>query len=269
MSSSDTPVFRTGQIVPLRFRRRQFSVIVIDPDGLGSGKPSIGMGLRAMQRHTNVPAPTISRRVLQNLGGGVLELPSGKTFQVFQIYAEDGNSYQVIEATDWVELAKDWAMNPGKLRKPARDGLIEFLAWFAAEGIYAQAYTFLKRTYTDSDNESLYRWRVSRESGKPHRKDWSWEVKGKDPQGRYGYWTNYVYRGLFGMDAAEMKQVWESPVSGSAKVARNYIPESVGLEAVAYCEKLVAALDMASIHEAHDEAIRLTKAKYRRYLPRI
>ena len=268
MSPSDSPIFQAGQIVPLRFRRRQFSVVVIDPDGLGPGQPTVGMGLRAMQRHTNVPVKTISSRVLRIQGGSVLELPSGLTFEVFRIDAEDGNTYQVIEASDWVELAKDWAMNPGKLRKPARDGLIEFLAWFAAEGIYAQAYTFLKRTYTDADNESLYRWRVSRESGKPYRKDWSWEVKGKDPQGRYGYWTNYVYRGLFGMDATEMKQVWESPVSGSAKVARNYIPESVGLEAVAYCEKLVAALDMASIHEAHDEAIRLTKAKYRRYLPR-
>lgn len=76
-----------------------------------------------------------------------LKLPSGKTFRVTGILGEDGNPYQVIEATDWVEIAKDWAKEPGKLRKPARDGLIDFLGWFAAEGIYAQAYTFLKRTY--------------------------------------------------------------------------------------------------------------------------
>ena len=266
MSSSEPPQFRTGQVIPLNVKGRELRAIVIDPDGLGFGQPSIGMGLRGMERHTRVPAPTISRRVLQISGGGQLELPSGMTFRVFQILGEDGNTYQVIEATDWVELAKDWAMNPGKLRKPARDGLIEFLAWFAAEGIYAQAYTFLKRTYTDEDNRSLYRWRVSREAGKPYRKDWSWEVKEKDPRGRYGYWTNYVYRGLFGMDAAEMKKVWEAPVSGSARVARNYIPESIGLEAVAYCEKVVAMIDMPDIQSAHDEAIRLTQMKYSNYL---
>ena len=89
-----------------------------------------------------------------------------------------------------MELAKDWAQNPGKLRKPARDGLIEFLAWFAAEGVYAQAYTLLKRVYTREDDEVLQHWLLSREAGKPYRVDWSWEVKGKDPRGRYGYWTN-------------------------------------------------------------------------------
>ena len=44
------------------------------------------------------------------------------------------------------------------------------------------------------------------------------------------------------MNAAEMKQLWEQPVSGSKAIARNYIPESIGLEMVAYCEKLVASL---------------------------
>jgi hypothetical protein len=61
--------------------------------------------------------------------------------------ADDGNEYLLLEASDWVELARDWAKNPGKLRKPAREGLIDFLAWFAVEGLYAQAYTILKRAY--------------------------------------------------------------------------------------------------------------------------
>ncbi|MEO1744643.1 MAG: hypothetical protein AAFR99_22950, partial [Cyanobacteria bacterium J06629_9] len=128
------PEFRPGQIIPLRYKSRELKAIIIDPDGLGEGKPSIGLGFRGMDRHTNVPSNTLSQRVIQNEEGTYLKLPSGKLFRVIQIAGEDGNSYRTIEASDWVELAKDWAQNPGKLRKPARDGLIEFLAWFAAEG---------------------------------------------------------------------------------------------------------------------------------------
>ena len=113
----------------------------------------------------------------------------------------------------------------------------------------------------------LREWLISREFNKTYRKDWGWEVKAKDGQGRYGYWTNYVYKGLFGMDAGEMRREWEKPVSGSAKIARNYIPQAIGLEAVGYCEKLVSQLDMDDLYDAHDEAIRLTRFKYRKYFP--
>lgn len=265
--SSQPPQFRVGQLIPLRFKDRDLTAIVIDPDGLGEGKPSIGMGFRGMDRHTNVPVNTLSQRVIQKDGFRYLELPSGRAFRVFQISGEDGNDYEAIEASDWVALASDWAKEPGKLRKPARDGLIDFLAWFAAEGIYAQAYTFLKRTYTRDDDEALRQWLMSRETGKSYRKDWSWEVKGKDPRGRYGYWTNYVYQGLFNMTAEEMKEFWERPVSGSARIARNYIPQAIGLEAVAYCEKMVSQIDLPDLYNAHDEAIRLTRIKYAKYFP--
>jgi hypothetical protein len=260
------PEFRQGQLVPLYFKDREVILIVIDPNGLGAGRPTVGLGFRGVDRHLGVPAQTLSDRVSEIDGVKCLKLPSGKTFRVSEIFAEDGNTYQVIEATDWVEIAKDWAKDPGKLRKPARDGLIDFLGWFAAEGIYAQAYTFLKRTYTRQDDEVLRQWMMQREAGKAHRKEWSWEVKEKDPAGRYGYWTNVVYQGLFGMTAAEMKQEWER-VSGSAKIARNYIPQAIGLEAVAYCEKMIAQVDFDDLHEAHQEAIRLTRIKYAKYFP--
>ena len=263
------PQFWIGQLVPLRFKERELVAIVIDPNGLGEGRPTIGLGFRGMDRHTNVPAQTFVDRVSEIEGVKHVKLPSGKLFRVSEISGEDGNSYNVIEASDWVALASDWAKNPGKLRKPARDGLIDFLAWFAAEGIYAQAYTFLKRTYTREDDEVLRQWLMSREIGKSYRKDWGWEVKGKDPRQRYGYWTNYVYRGLFDMDAAEMKVVWERPVSGSAKIARNYIPQAVGLDAVAYCEKMVSQLELDDLCEAHDEAIRLTRRKFAKYFPAL
>jgi hypothetical protein len=261
------PEYRAGQIIPLRYKSREIQAIIIDPNGLGPDKPSIGMGFRGMDRHTNVPSNTLTQRVIQNEEGTYLKLPSGELFRVIQISGEDGNSYQVIEASDWVALARDWAKNPGKLRKPARDGLIDFLAWFAAEGIYAQAYTLLKRVYTRDDSQRVHTWIMSRETGKPARAEWGWEVQEKDPRGRYGHWTNYVYRGLFGMDAATMKETWANPVHGDSRIARNYVPESVGLEAIAYCEKMVGLLDLDDIEQAHDEAIRLTQIKFAKHFP--
>lgn len=61
------------------------------------------------------------------------------------------------------------------------------------------------------------------------------------------------------MDAATMKAVWENPVSGSNRIARNYIPQAVGLGAMAYCEKMVAQLDLDDIEQAHDLAIQALK----------
>ena len=54
-----------------------------------------------------------------------------------------------------------------------------------------------------------------------------------------------------------MRNIWETQ-AGRKKIARNHIPESIGLEAVAYCEKLVVSLDLEEIMESHKEAIALT-----------
>jgi hypothetical protein len=115
---------------------------------------------------------------------------------------------------------------------------------FAAEGIYAQSYTFLKRTYTCQDDEVLRQWLMTREAGKTYRKDWTWEVRGKDPEGRYSHWTNYVYQGLFGMTAAQMKETWEEPIAGSRRIARNYIPQAIGLEAGAVAASVQQPLSL-------------------------
>lgn len=274
-------MLETGQLLPLSFLGRDFTVVVIDPDGLGPGKPTVGIGLRGMSRHTNMPVSTLVRRVIEVAAddaeealaeppkerladGKYLKLPSGKLFKVTPIEANDGNTYQVIEAADWVELSKEWAKKPGRLGTETKNGLIDFLAWFAAEGFYAAAYTVLKRTYTYEDSQRIQQWLVSREAGKPARKDWAWAIseQGGNSPFKYGKWTNYVYKGLFGMDAAEMKQAWEAPMSGSRHVARNYIPESVGLEMVRFCEKMVAVMELEDLERAHDEAIRLTQIKF-------
>ncbi|NJM97785.1 MAG: hypothetical protein HC800_12075 [Phormidesmis sp. RL_2_1] len=267
-------MLETGQLLPLSFLGRDFTVVVIDPDGLGPGKPTVGIGLRGMSRHTNMPVSTLVRRVIEVAAdetdentlaaGKYLKLPSGKLFKVTPIEANDGNTYQVIEAADWVELSKEWAKRPGRLGTETKNGLIDFLGWFAAEGFYAAAYTVLKRTYTYEDSQRIQQWLVSREAGKPARKDWAWAIseQGGNSPFKYGKWTNYVYQGLFGMNAAEMKKAWEAPMSGSKHIARNYIPESVGLEMVRFCEKMVAVMELEDLERAHDEAIRLTQIKF-------
>ena len=180
------PEFRAGQIIPLRYKSRELKAVIIDPNGLGPDKPTIGLGFRGMNRHIGVPQQTLSDRVTEIEGSKYLKLSSGNTFRVTEVNADDNNRYLLLEASDWVDLARDWAKNPGKLRKPAREGLIDFLAWFAAEGIYAQAYTILKRVYTYEDDQRVQNWIMSRESGKPARREWGFEVQDKDP--RWALW---------------------------------------------------------------------------------
>ncbi len=110
------PEYRAGQIVPLRYKSREIQVIIIDPNGLGPDKPSIGLGLRGMDRHIGIPRQTLSDRVSEIEGVKYLKLLSGNTFRVSEINAEDGNNYLLVEASDWVALAREWAKNPGKLR---------------------------------------------------------------------------------------------------------------------------------------------------------
>lgn len=107
-------------------------------------------------------------------------------------------------------------------------------------------------------------WQYSRDSGKVWRKRYTEYIKAKDPLRRYAKWTNAMYLGLFGFDAKAMKEIWKNP-QGNPNIARNHIPSALGLRAVAYCELLVVALDFDNLCESHQEAIRLTKKKFRLY----
>ncbi|MBD2429454.1 hypothetical protein [Phormidium sp. FACHB-1136] len=68
-------------------------------------------------------------------------------------------------------------------------------------------------------------------------------------------------------DRVTFDEVWENPVSGSSRIARHYIPAAVSLEAVAYCEKMVAQLDLNDLQQAHDLAIQATRIKFAKDLP--
>ncbi len=78
----DSSQLKSGQIIPLRYASRDLKAIAIDPNGLGPGKPSIGMGFRGMDRHTRVPQTILSQRVIRSEGDKQLKLLSGNTFRV-------------------------------------------------------------------------------------------------------------------------------------------------------------------------------------------
>ena len=99
------PEFRAGQIIPLRYKSRELKAVIIDPNGLGPDKPTIGLGFRGMNRHIGVPQQTLSDRVTEIEGSKYLKLPSGNTFRVTEINADDNNRYLLLEASDWVDLA--------------------------------------------------------------------------------------------------------------------------------------------------------------------
>lgn len=81
--------FQAGQIIPLQYKDREIKALIIDPNGLGEGRPTIGMGFRGMDRHIGVPQQTLTNRVTQIEGEKYLKLPSGNTFSVTQILGEE------------------------------------------------------------------------------------------------------------------------------------------------------------------------------------
>ena len=252
----------TGQRMTLAYEGREFDVIVIEPDGLGEGQPSVGFGFRMMERYAGIPNDTLSRWVLDSDGGRELKLPSGKAFRVLEIKGSDGNTYSVVEAADWFAIAVDVLVNPGRTGKGIRAKLGDFIGWFAVKGFYAEAFVALKGVYTAKDSRATTRWLEVRQLGKVARKFYTDLLQNLGCEGSdYANWTDFVYQGLFGMRAKKMKDIWEL-MDGDASIARNYIPKAEGLDAVRYCEDMVVRVYVDNLQEAHDTAVNLTKRKF-------
>lgn len=260
---SNNPELKTGDRIEVVYADKEFEVIVIDPDGLGPGQAAYGFGFMMAAKHIGIPQPTLSDRVIGIDNGEALKNPSGKLFRVIGINGSDGNKYSVIEASDWFDLATDVLINPGKTRKPTKQKIADFLKWFAVKGFYFSANIAAKGVATAKDDRALNRWLQKRESGKYTRNDYTDTLsEAKVPEVEYAIRTNEVYIGLFGLKAAEMKEKWHL-MAGDPKIARNYISEEKGLEAVKFCERLVTMLYSDDLDEAHAEAIRLTVRKFK------
>lgn len=251
-----------GQIITLTFEGREFQVVVVDPDGLGPDQPTVGFGFRMMEKYAGIPNTTLSSWVRESEQEKVLELPSSKVLRVRDILAIDGNTYSIIEASDWFELAVDLLVNPGRTSKSLKQKLGNFLLWFAVKGFYAEAYVALKGVYTDKDSRATTQWLEMRQLGKIARKIYTDLLQCQGCKGSdYAYWTDYVYQGLFGEPAWRMKQIWEL-MDGNSSIARNYIPEAKGLDAVRHCEDMTVRMFVSNLEEAHDQAINLTRRKF-------
>lgn len=254
---------KKGSLITLSYEGREFDVVVIDPDGLGKGQPSVGFGYRMAERYVGIPNDTLSRWVLDSAAEKLMKLPSGKTFRVLDISATDGNTYSVVEASDWFSIAIDLLINPGRTGKGIRAKLGDFLQWFAVKGFYAEAYVAFKGVYTTKDSRATTQWLEARQLGVPIRKLYTDLLQSEGCSGfQYANWTNHVYQGLFGMPAKQMKEAWEL-MAGNRQIARNYIPEVLGLDAVRYCEDMTVRMFIDDLEEAHDAAIDLTRRKYR------
>ena len=161
---------KKGSLITLAYEGREFEVVVIDPDGLGKGQPSVGFGYRMGERYVGVPESTVRGWVRESAEEKSLSLPSGKAFRVRDIKASDGNTYSVVEASDWFALAIDLLINPGRTGKGIRAKLGDFLQWFAVKGFYAEAYVAFKGVYTTKDSRATTQWLEARQLGVPVRK---------------------------------------------------------------------------------------------------
>ena len=266
---------KKGQRVTVTYENREFEVIVIDPNGLGKDQPSLGFGQNMMEQHSGLPQSTSGTWISKGnreKEKQTLKTPTGKEFRVIEVLGLDNNIYTVLEISDWVSVAIEALKGKGKSRlsDTTRDKLLDFLGWFAVKGLYADAYTILKDVYTARDSRSVSKWMMARLEGKVKRNKYTdfLQEQGCKEWYEYANWTNYIYEGLFGKTAKEMKQLWEV-VEGTSKIARNYIAEEDGLKAVSHAENLTVELFVNDLKESHDDAIYNTQRKFKNILDEL
>ena len=259
--------YKKGQLVAVEYEGREFEVIVINPNGLGKDQPSLGFGFNMMEKHGGLPQPTSSKWLVEGDYGNKdrkLKTPTEKTFNVITVKGENKNDYYAIEISDWVAIAGEALRGKGKRKvsDSTKEKLIDFLMWFATKGLYAEAYVVLKGVYTARDSRSLSSWMMARLEGKVKRNKYTDFLQAQGCKGvDYAIWTNYIYEGLFGKTATEMKQLW-NVVEGNQHIARNYVSEEDGLKAISHCENLTVELFINDLKEAHDDAISNSRQKF-------
>lgn len=261
-----------GQLIELSYQGRAIEAIIINPHAFGKNSPSIGLGYRMQERCAGISHATISNWVKfteeeDSVDDGneiqYLRLPkSKKQYPIYNLVGETKRNYKVnykvIEVKDFIDFCLD-ILAYERVGYSTKEKLKEFLAWFTFEGFYAQAYTVIKGAYYKSDSEELQKWLLSRLANKAERKPYARFIV--DLRENPAFWTNYTYIHLFGKIAQEMREHWKT-VDGLAHIARNHIPQAVGLEAVGYVERMVCLLYTGNLQESHDLAIKTALLRF-------
>lgn len=273
---------RPGQRLNLRYKNRKFEAIIINPHAFGHNKPSIGLNFRMSNEYAGITYKQLAKwtRKTRNENPGdfhstdiieYFELPRNKKrFAVCHLpFDEDDNKqgygnltnnyHKVIEVSEFIDLAFE-LLTGVRLSPGVQDKVKDFLKWFATEGFYAQAYTVIQGVYTKADSEALHQWLEARLRNKHERLPYARFIA--EIRQSPAYWTDYTYIKLFGKLASEMRLEWET-IDGTPTIARNHIPEALGLEAVGFVERMTTELYTGNLSEAHDISINAAKRKYK------
>lgn len=272
---------KSGQRIDFKYQGRLLEVVVINPHAFGYNRPSIGLNYRMQERCAGLQHSTVSHWVKNTRFSNseefsnsdiveYLELPkSKKKYIVYHLPFDDKDQksnmknlingyYKVIEASDFIELCFD-VLAFEKISTENKFKIKDFLQWFTIEGFYAQIYVLIKGSFSKTDSEELCKWLWTRFQNKPERKSYTRFLV--ELRENPALWTDFTYLHLFGKIASEMRKCWKT-ISGLSTIARNHIPEAMGLEAVGFVERIVCDIYTGDLFESHNQAIKIAQNKF-------
>lgn len=274
---------KIGQKIEIRYKDKIFPVVVINPHAFGHNRPSIGFNYSSQEKYAGLSHATLNQWVkgAKKLSPSLfsegdvkdiehLKLPRSRMNYVVHpipLYTENttnqfeggGKILKVIEISEFVDLCFNIIcfedVNPSTKKK-----IKDFLQWFTVKGFYAEAFTFIKGSFDRADSQMLEEWLMSRLSNKEDRKPYAKFLV--DLEENPAFWTNFVYLYLFGKIASEMRTQWRN-IAGKADIARNHIPESIGLEAIGFVERTIVDIYTGNLREAHLFAVQIAVKKFK------
>jgi len=274
---------RQGKRLNMTYKNRTFEAIIINPHAFGHDKPSIGLNFRMAEKYTGLTYKKLTQWTKKTRDQNPSDFASTDVVQYFELpnnnnrfaihylpFDEDYyklgygnltiNHHNVIEVSDFIDLCFE-LLTVRRLPNGTQEKMKDFLKWFAIEGFYAQAYTVIRGVYTKADSEQLHQWLEARLKNKDKRLPYARFIA--QLQESPAFWTDYTYLNLFGKIASEMRKKWET-IDGNPHIARNHIPEALGLEAVGFVERMVTDLYTEdNLKEAHDISIKTAKRKFK------
>lgn len=303
---------QVGQRVNLNYKGRKFEAVIINPHAFGKNKPSMGVNFRMAGEHSGISSSKLTGWTHNTLNRNpddfsetdivrYLELPVSKKrgskkrgsknrftihylpfdendrklgYDNLTIKRDQNHAQNVIEVSEFIDLCFEVLSNEDiELAAEKKEQIADFLKWFAIEGFYAQAYSIIRGAYTKADSEELHQWLEARLRNKSERLPYARFIA--ETRETPAFWTDYTYLNLFGKIASEMRKEWAT-IEGTPSIARNHIPEALGLEVVGYVERMMTEFYVDptpgqqvydNLRKAHDQAIEIAQRKFKLPIP--